>query len=208
VPARHFELMYLDQLLLVLYQRVAIFSFGRRLSALSQSWKEAGWGGVLERFREFRAAFGQFVNLYWFPVFSNQVQSLEMYELAREQLDNKELFEELREEMDGTWDFMNTEYERTSTEWEAKVSRGGLVFAVFGLALGFFGLSLIDVGDSGWAEFRWPVCTAWLAFASFGSAVGAAFQLCVKQKKERPEAWTPFVFLAVLFAVAAVLCAG
>lgn len=106
LPAQHFRQMYLDQTLLVLYQRTAIFSFSRELAHLTQRWKRHHWARVRKEFSQFQASFAQYVNLYWYPVFTHQVQGIELYELARRELDNADLFEELRRELDTTNAFL------------------------------------------------------------------------------------------------------
>lgn len=167
LAATHFEAMYLDQLLLVLYQRVAVFNFGRELSALSQEWKRNGWEEVQDKLTQLRAAFGQFVNLYWFPVFTNQVQGLEMYELARRELGNDALFAELRSEMDGTWSFMEAKS-------AAALNRGGAVLACAGLICAYFGMSLFQQGETGSLHWLSPSLTQVIGFLLCTAVVGIA----------------------------------
>jgi hypothetical protein len=163
----HFEQMYLDQLLLLLYQRTAVFGFGRELTALTQRWKREKWGAVRKQFRELRAAFGQFVNLYWFPAFTNQVQGLEMYELARRELGNQELFDELRTEMEGAWGFMESQTAHA-------LNLGAAVFASVGLIVTYLGMSLFqpDASLPGALQLLWPSVDAFalllvVLFATF-----------------------------------------
>lgn len=162
-PARHFRQMYFDQTLLVLYQRVAIFSFSRDLSALTQEWKQTSWKGVRARFSAFRASFAQFVNLYWYPVFTNQLQGIEMYELARRELDNKELFDELSAELATTGDYIEGSAAEASGRAVGQLAVAALFVGVVGLVLGWLGTNLLQYGDDGGLTLVWPAGWAWVA---------------------------------------------
>jgi hypothetical protein len=187
--ALHFRDMYLDQLLLVLYQRVALFSFSRTLAALTQRWKMEGWASVRGAFAELRESFDQFVNLYWFPTFSNQVQSLEMYEVARRELDNRVLFEELRVEMESTWGFMEARNSET-------LNRGGAVVAVFALTLAYFGMSLFDP-STGVARLVSPSWSHVLILLGLLSSVWAAIEWWVKRGRGRGARWALVALISV-----------
>lgn len=156
VPAEHFREMYFDQTLLVLYQRVAIFSFSRDLSVLTQEWKQTSWKGVRARFSAFRASFAQFVNLYWYPVFTNQLQGIEMYELARRELDNKELFDELSAELATTGDFIEGTAAEESAKAVQRLTAAALVVGAFGLAMAWLGTNMLQPEDGGSLRLVWP----------------------------------------------------
>lgn len=172
-PDSHFRGSYLDLLLLVLYQRVTVFSFSRDMAALTEAWTrasdDAALRDVFERLSEFRACFSQFVNLYWFPVFTNQVQGLEMYEIARRELDNVELFDELRQEMQETWGVIDAARQQRVEDVERKFSKGATVFAVAGLLLAALGVSNLSA-ESDRAVYHWPPGT-WFAFAAAATAL-------------------------------------
>ncbi len=136
-PTEHFRSIYLDQLILVLYQRVCVLGFGRELAALTAAWRKDGWGRTRNKLGELREAFDQFVNLWWFPVFTSQLQGLEMYEIARRELGNLELFEEVRSEMAGTWELMDSKLGEA-------LNRGAFWFATTSVALAFLGVSLLQ----------------------------------------------------------------
>ena len=148
--------MYFDQTLLVLYQRVAIFSFSRDLSVLTQEWKQTSWKGVRARFSAFRASFAQFVNLYWYPVFTNQLQGIEMYELARRELDNKELFDELSAELATTGDFIEGTAAEESAKAVQRLTAAALVVGAFGLAMAWLGTNMLQPEDGGSLRLVWP----------------------------------------------------
>jgi hypothetical protein len=180
--------MYLDMLLLVLYQRCAVFSFGRELSHLSQRWKVHGWDTVRSAFSELRAAFGQFVNLYWYPMITNQVQGIEMYEIARRELDNAELFTELRTEMDGTWGFMESQH-------QARLSRWGAIAIPLALVLAFYGVSLIDKDgfhgpEDPWLRYYVPAVAVLAAcFMWWGRRFGGRLKSPWKRLVSRRRWW-------------------
>ncbi|MCC7139436.1 MAG: hypothetical protein IT460_13515 [Planctomycetes bacterium] len=170
VPAAHFRGIYLDMLLLVLYQRVSVFSFSRELAALTEEWERNSRRGAddhdMSSLSELRESFGQFVNLYWFPVFTNQVQGLEMYEIARRELDNMDLFEELRQEMDETWGFLDASRQARVEAVERRFSRGATVFAFVGLLLALMGVSNVMAPGEGAHAFELrPLDADWWTLA-------------------------------------------
>lgn len=101
---QHFRTIYYDQSCLLLYVRCVLFAFSARIS------KEAGILRSARRASEKRAAraalssldydFALFVNLYQFPLLSNQQQGLELYALQRAQMDINDLFVEVQSEVD------------------------------------------------------------------------------------------------------------
>jgi hypothetical protein len=199
----HFGSMYLDQLLLILYQRAAVMAFGRELSGLTQRWKVHRWSGARAGLRELREAFDQFINLYWFPVFTNQVQGLEMYEIARQELDNLTLFEELRTEMAGTWGFMEARVAE-------QLTRGGAVVAMFTMALAYLGVGLLQptaAGDG--LRVVWPSLPIVLGLGAFLTFVLASIYFWAIGSRSR-TVWVlvPAAFLTLCAWYPWVLSAG
>ncbi len=196
-PVRHFRTMYLDMLILLLYQRATVFAFGRELTALSQEWQSKGWNPTRKKFVELRESFDQFVNLYWFPVFTNQVQGLEMYEIGRRELDNLELFEEVRHEMEGTWGFM----EASSA---AALNRGALLVAVFAITLAFMGMSLLQPQTSGAllnarqrVQLVFPTFRVWFLLLAYLMALLGSLALLPSRRKRQLRWAVPSLVIAL-----------
>ncbi|WP_446011821.1 hypothetical protein [Candidatus Electrothrix sp.] len=106
---RHFGEMYFDQVLLLLYLRVTLFAFSRELTRINQG---DNFSDLRDNFKELRASFAKFTNLYQFPLISNQQQGVEMYKAARESMDIDDLFKEVQEEISSTHDFLEMKANR------------------------------------------------------------------------------------------------
>lgn len=163
LPAAHFREMYLDQTLLVLYQRTAIFSFGRELAKLTQRWKSEGWRVVRGDFVEFREAFAQFVNLYWYPVLTHQVQGIELYEVARRELDNSELFEELRREFETTSEHLEGSAAEEASGADRRLSIIVVILTLVAVPLALLGTNLVAWRSAQLTFLTYQGRSAWLA---------------------------------------------
>lgn len=149
--ARHWADIYFDQTLLLLYLRVTLFRFSGQLSRISGESRSDGGGRRSDdwrrRFQGLRRAFALFVNLYEFPLISNQQQGIEMYTLARTQMDVADLFDEVREEVHSTHAFF--ESEATS-----RLNRVVTLLAVVAAVTGFFGMNVL-------IDKRWHSAPSW-----------------------------------------------
>ena len=103
---RHFETMYLDQVLLLLYLRACTFRFSESLGDASAASCNGDDGDFSERMTELRRDFAVFTNLYRFPLLSNQQQGVELYELAHRAMDVKVLFDETHAQIRATDEFL------------------------------------------------------------------------------------------------------
>lgn len=106
---RHWQEVYFDQTLLLLYIRVTLFRFSVWINRISGEARRRGRLPGIEAMEELadpfaamRSHFALFTNLYQFPLLSNQQQGLEMYQVAREALDAQELYEEIEGEIQET----------------------------------------------------------------------------------------------------------
>lgn len=105
---RHFTENYLDTTLLLLFARVTLFRFSNTLNAYTQKVMDEiqqSDDTVKDNrsvFEKLRFKFSLFVNLYKFPLISNQQQAIEMYSLQRETMDIDELFQEIDSEINST----------------------------------------------------------------------------------------------------------
>jgi hypothetical protein len=142
---RHFREIYFDHVLLLLYLRVTLFQFSRRLTQFSEKMRDQH-GQVDEsqqEFQDLRLAFTIFTNLYQFPLMSNQQQGLELYALARQGLDVNDLYQEIQEEIHNTHDYLSA---RTSLRLAHTTTRLTVVATLglaLGLAFGFLGMNII-----------------------------------------------------------------
>ena len=128
----HFGHLYFDQILLLIYLRVTLFAFSRRLTLCSQA---NDYTILRKRFSPLRGAFAQFTNLYQFPLISNQQQGVEMYAVARQSMDIDRLFKEVQEEITSTHEYL----EMRAT---ARLTTLGVILAFIGA---FFTLTGIVV---------------------------------------------------------------
>ena len=171
VPRKHMRGIYMDQTLLALYQRAAVFSFGWELSVLTQRWKRGEWKDVQSGYRRFREHFAQFVNLYWYPAFTNQMQGLEMYELMRREFDSAVLFDELRVELETTGAFLEGLASEDAARRVSTLTWIAAGVAAAGLALAFLGTNLLVPGKSGGLVYASPPWWVWLVFGVIVFAV-------------------------------------
>lgn len=108
---QHFNQMYFDQMLLLLYLRTTICRFSSKLHQISREAKDVGFSKGPEELREvfkhLRWQFVLFTNLYQFPQFSNQQQAMEMYRYARKALDIDDMFAEVEKEIHTTDEYLS-----------------------------------------------------------------------------------------------------
>lgn len=143
---QHFQQMYFDQTLLLLYIRVATFRFCMELNKISGSAIDKGlrdnpkWR---DKFQQIRWSFALFTNLYQFPSFSNQQQSIEMYSIARKYMDIDDLFRETKEEIDNCHEYLvaseNIDYSKRM-EYLNRIATIGLVISI---AISFWGMNIL-----------------------------------------------------------------
>jgi len=168
----HYHLMYLDQLLLLLYERVTLYLFSAAISDASHDYFTAtqnttaqdlsvvavststpGADSTLEkealdRFHALREQFTLLTNLYQFPMFTAQYQGQEMYTLARESLRVEQLYKEVETEIRATDEWLAARVtERRADAADLLNQRLGRI-QVVGAIIGALsvGLSMLGVG--------------------------------------------------------------
>lgn len=102
---RHFDGMYFDQTVLLLYLRTVIFRISQRINVISAEQRDEGDGATGKAATEFHALsrrITQFINLYQYPFLSLQQQGVEMYEMQRRNMGIDDLYREVREEVERT----------------------------------------------------------------------------------------------------------
>lgn len=192
VAAKHFETIYLDQLLLLLYQRISVFALNREAARITQEWKRHGWKAVRPQVLRLQEAFSQFVNLYWFPVFTTQVQGLEMFAIAKQELDNAELFAELRTELAETRSYMDSSYDEGEAQLARTFAWASALTASVGILVGLLGISLILPTSSGVARWCWPTRGAWWAVATtwFGAVAAISIMTWLIRRAGNERKWS------------------
>ncbi len=147
---KHFGQMYYDQILLLLYIRVALFRFSMRLNRISaealESSDDAEW---LEKFQQLREFFTLFTNLYQFPLLSNQQQAIEMYALARKHMDIDDLFKEIQQEVNSNHEYLSTKQATMQAEITTRLTVVATIGLILAIATGFLGMNIIVDGFSG-----------------------------------------------------------
>ncbi len=153
----HYHLMYLDQLLLLLYERVTLYLFSAAISNASHEYFAATHSSdkstegeytnpeekkALQRFHALREQFMLLTNLYQFPMFTTQYQGQEMYTLARKSLRVEQLYKEVETEVRATDEWLA---QRATEEVNARLQKiqfVGLVIVLAGIALSALQASL------------------------------------------------------------------
>lgn len=161
---RHFQEMYFDQTLLLLYLRVTTFRFSQRLTAVTEDARDGG-RRLRDVFFELRQSFTDFTNLYQFPLLSNQEQGIEMYSKQRPNMDVDELFNEVQREIESSHELLEMEEDRQQTKAALALNTVATVALAMGLAFSFLGMSIIvgkpepngvlDRADGPWRLFAW-----------------------------------------------------
>ncbi len=123
---RHFGEMYFDQILLLFYLRIALFSFSRELTRINQKDDFSKLGNDFYGLRE---SFAKFTNLYQFPLISNQQQGVEMYVVARKSMDVDDLFKEVQEEISSTHEFIEMRASRRMANSSCVLAFAGVIIA-------------------------------------------------------------------------------
>ncbi len=157
----HFRQMYLDQLLLLLYERVTLFQFSAAISDFSHNYIERRTGDIDGQFSRLRQRFMFMTNLYQFPMFTTQQQGLEMYAVARASLSIKELYDEVSTEIHETDASFAQRRDEQRNRQLATIQRVGAVVA-FG-ALTLTGLQVLEVNRTQWTDPTNLIVTAMAA---------------------------------------------
>lgn len=140
---KHMGQIYFDTTLLHLYVRVALFRFSALLHEITSSARDNQTGRLDEikewrkPFHELRWHFLQFQNLYRFPLFSNQQQHLEMYELQSRFMDVEKLYQEVEKEIDASDEFLENELARERNRMASLLNVVASLGLVAALALGW-----------------------------------------------------------------------
>jgi len=133
----HFQTMYLDQLLLLLYERVTLHRFSSEISQSTHDLigRDGAERHALPRYHALRKEFTLFTNLYQFPMFTTQYQGQEMYQLARSSLNIDGLYYEAGTEIRTTDEWLtqqNAETLNTRLRW---IQYGGTVIGLVALVM-------------------------------------------------------------------------
>ncbi len=148
VPA-HFERMYLDMGLLLLYVRTCLFRASQRISWDTQARLAAGVGTAWEEhFRAFRGEFAAFVNLYQFPLLSTQQQAIEIYEKLRHWMDIDQIFAEVKAEIESTHELAELIAEKNAQTGADATQNAINTLTVFGLGIAIAALLAQILGSN------------------------------------------------------------
>jgi hypothetical protein len=171
---RHWQEVYFDQTLLLLYIRVTLFRFSVWINRISDvARRQARMPGrqameeLAEPFAAMRSHFALFTNLYQFPLLSNQQQGLEMYQLAREALDAQELYEEIQGEIQETEEVLAAQADEQRNRLMDRLNVVATVGLGISLVLGVLAMDRLFEADS-------PAATPVVASASPQGGTSAA----------------------------------
>lgn len=142
----HFQTMYYDMALILLFHRTALLKLSDDLSRVDIESQDS-----LERrarVRQLRAQVLEFTNRYWFGEITNQDQGIEMFDCWKNALRNKDLFDEVHRELQEYDDQLrNLDAERLNNT-VAILTAGGFLFlpvafAAYFLAVPFTGSRIV-----------------------------------------------------------------
>lgn len=134
---KHFGEMYFDQVLLLLYLRIVLFRFSKKLSDVSSDarsevgnteHKREQW---VKDFDDLRWHFTLFTNLYQFPLISNQQQGVELYAKARSGLDVDDLYKEIEGEVQQSHAYLS----QLNSEKQTQAANNLTLVALIGLGI-------------------------------------------------------------------------
>jgi hypothetical protein len=155
----HFESMYLDMGLLLLYVRTTLFRFSRRIADVTQGARDKlSWSKEFELLRE---EFSAFTNLYQFPLLSTQQQGIEMYTLMRKHLDVDDIFKEVQAEIAATHEYAELVNQARISLQMRWLTILGVGFATAATVTSLFGMNEV-LGDglglkTFWSQTGWAV---------------------------------------------------
>ena len=127
-----------------------------QLSRVSAEARQAVHGDREKFQQEFEALrwdFALFTNLYEFPLFSNQQQGLEMYELAREHMDVEQLFREIQAEIRSSHDYLDMRAGQEQAQMATRLTVVATIGLVIALVTSFFGMNIIIDAIKGEAPY-------------------------------------------------------
>lgn len=155
---KHFETMYLDMGLLMLYVRTTLFRFSHRIGEVTHATRdEISW---CKDFKRLRAEFSVFTNLYQFPLLSTQQQGIEMYTLMRKHMDVDEIFQEVQAEIAATHEYAELVNQSRISKQMRLLTILGVFFATAATVASLFGMNEV-LGDGLGLEIFWHQ-TGWV----------------------------------------------
>jgi hypothetical protein len=164
---QHWERVYFDEILLLLYLRVTLFRFSDRLSEISTKARDQSGDDSSSEwrksFRSLRRQFTFFENLYQFPLLSNQQQAIELYALARSKMSIDDFYTEVSNEIHGSDALMDAEVGAQRSD--RAESLNVIVFAFGSLALIFTAVPAVFNALAG-PTYKWL-----LSFYTFAVSV-------------------------------------
>lgn len=147
----HTRSMYLDQTRLLLYVRSTVYRFSNRLveHAVKQRASRDNDRGERKQLlcdaESLLSQLADFINLYQFPLLSNQQQAVELYALQRRHLDIDDLFTEVQREAEGTHRHLDVQRTRWQADFATRIQNAG--FPVAAAALTSAVLAIAPIGN-------------------------------------------------------------
>jgi hypothetical protein len=141
--AEHFRWLYFDMAILLLYIRVSLFDFSKRITELTLKHQRSALlpqsdDSWMEEYTKLRRDYLHFTNIYQYPLITNQQQGLEMYAILRKQMDIQTMFDEVATDINAGHEFFNMLQAKSqvdSTVLLQKVATVGLPLSILAGAL-------------------------------------------------------------------------
>ncbi len=147
----HTRSMYLDQTRLLLYVRSTVYRFSNRLvqhAVKQRASRDTDRGERKQLLCDAESLLSQladFINLYQFPLLSNQQQAVELYALQRRHLDIDDLFIEVQREAEGTHRHLDVQRTRWQADFGAHIQH--IAFPMAAAALTSAVLAIAPISD-------------------------------------------------------------
>jgi len=144
----HFQSMYYQIAVLLLFYRGALLNFSDRSEKLSKRLHEIsrtdtkGLRKTLEQVEALHKDFLLFRNRYWFREVTAQDQGIEMFDLWSRKLRNQELMKDVEEEIKELFSYVNSLHEKNISNTNTILTIIGSILIPIALLTGLLGMNL------------------------------------------------------------------
>ena len=155
----HFQSLYYQIAVLLLFYRGALLNFSDRSERLSKEIHQlndtptAEMKNILRKVETLHRDFLLFRNRYWFREVTAQDQGIEIFDIWNNQLRNKELMEDIQLEIKELFGYVDTTYEKTISKAINILTVLGAVFFPLAIITGLYGIN----AEFGNLIFKFPL---------------------------------------------------
>jgi len=155
----HFQSMYYQIAILLLFYRGAILNFSERSEKISNSIHALPNGKTIEKNEKKRLNgirneteklnkdFLLFRNKFWFREVTAQDQGIEIFDLWSKKMRNRELMQDVQSEIKELFDFVDSTYEKDVSRYVNILTLLGAIAIPLAIVTSFFGMNLSFISD-------------------------------------------------------------